>query len=226
MTTPSYLAQIATRIETIAGVSSSANATSAGYWKRIAVAAEALAGASTTANATEAGYALRAQKAICTWLSFSSTAYNTTEVGNLAKMVAALSAFEAVFPTGSLERQLLLLLNGYSSGGAPVWDGVNLPTLKDGMGNALPANPIVGQQIFANPAGWTGTVTSHVYTFFFADDNSQVPDAQVGADWFIFGDQDTGRVGGVYVKDLAYNGGIAAAAPKQSANSGTATQIG
>ena len=56
---PGWWARIATALETLAAVSTTANATLSGYLARAAAALESLAASSITANANNEGYLLR-----------------------------------------------------------------------------------------------------------------------------------------------------------------------
>lgn len=120
MDNPATLAAIATEFEADASVSNSANATPAGYWLRIALAAEELAGGASSANANQLGYMLRAAIAMDTVCGTDgSTSFNINEPGYIARIVAALEAYNEETYEGSLEHRLFLAITDFSSGPTP-----------------------------------------------------------------------------------------------------------
>ena len=142
------LAEIATAFETLAGGSTSGNASEAGYWKRIADALETEIGSTSTANATFPGYLLRAAVALEGHAGTSGAEENANEAGYLKRIVDALETDTGV-TTGSLIKRL--------HAAATVWTG------------AVPAttwNPAdKSSQIVLSNGDLTATNNGATYTF-------------------------------------------------------------
>jgi hypothetical protein len=117
MSTSFYLSLIADELEAIAGSTSSANHSTAGYWERIALAAEDIAGITSSTNADLFGYMRRAALAIVSRTAFSSPTFDSSEIGYLAQMAAALEFSLSTTTTGSYEYRLYTLLLSWSGTG-------------------------------------------------------------------------------------------------------------
>lgn len=96
MSENSDLAAIATKLETMAQATTTANATEAGYWKRIAAAAETWAASSSSANANTNGYMKRAAAALEAKAATSNTG------SFLYRLTKAMEAFTSSSSVGSL----------------------------------------------------------------------------------------------------------------------------
>jgi hypothetical protein len=121
----SKLAQVATALETAAGVSTSANATKSGYWKRIAAAAESLAGPITAANENIAGYQLRTAIALEILEGGSGAEENLNESGYVKRITDALELSTGV-TAGSTFSRLVTAANAYVP--PALWTPTNLAT--------------------------------------------------------------------------------------------------